>query len=350
MGFFQQFFTWLNAQLAAYVGTNTALVAAAIEPAVVTLGTVYVMSWGYLSLTGRIQEPIWEGVKRILVIAGILAVAVRLWLYNSLVVDTFMTAPSQLAAAILGAASPVAIVDQIWTDGNHIAEALTAKGGVFGSEVSFYLAAGAVYLVMVLVTAYTAFLIALSMVSISILLALGPLFIAMLFFSSTKKLFEQWIGQLANYALVTILVSLIGALLLGVVRITTASAVASGSAVSIAEAVRVCVMCVLIFLVIRQTTSIAAGLSGGIGLTTFNAVSSAMAWGFGTAKTTGYQGMRGVMDGLRGEAVSRWDSLRRGGGNLLGSGMRRLWSGSRGSGEGGAVVPRERVMPPPNRR
>jgi type IV secretion system protein VirB6 len=203
---------------------------------------------------------------------------------------------------------------------------------------------------MVLVTAYTAFLIALSMVSISMLLALGPLFIAMLFFSSTKKFFEQWIGQLANYALVTILVSLVGALLLGVVRSTTASAVASGSAVSIAEAVCVCVMCVLIFLIIRQTTSIAAGLSGGIGLTTFNAVSSAMAWGFGTAKTTGYQGMRGVTDGLRGEAVSRWDSLRRGGGNLLGSGMRRLWSGSRGSGEGGAVVPRERVMPPPNRR
>jgi type IV secretion system protein VirB6 len=349
MGFFQQFFTWLNAQLAAYVGTNTALVAAAIEPAVVTLGTVYVMSWGYLSLTGRIQEPIWEGVKRILVIAVILAVAVRLWLYNSLVVDTFMTAPSQLAASILGAASPVGIVDQIWTDGNHIAEALTAKGGVFGSEVSFYLAAGSVYLVTVLVTAYTAFLIALSMVSISILLALGPLFIAMLFFSSTKKFFEQWIGQLANYALVTILVSLVGALLLGVVRITTASAVASGSAVSIAEAVRVCVMCVLIFLVIRQTTSIAAGLSGGIGLTTFNAVSSAMAWGFGTAKRTGYEGMRGVMDGLRGEAVSRWDSLRRGGGNLLGSGVRRML-GRGSSSQGGAVVPRERVMPPPNQR
>jgi type IV secretion system protein VirB6 len=350
MGFFEQFFVWLNAQLAGYVGTNTARVAGAIEPAVVTLATMYVMAWGYFSLAGRIQEPIWEGVKRILVIAVILAVGVRLWLYNSLLVDTFMNAPSQLAAAVLGATSPVTIVDQIWIDGNRIAEALTAQGGLFGSEVSFYLAAGAVYLAVGFVAAYTAFLIALSMIAIAILLALGPLFIAMLFFSATKRFFEQWIGQLANYALITILVSLIAALLLGVVRSTTASAIASGSAVSIAEAVRVCVMCALIFLVIRQIPSIAAGLSGGIGLTTFNAVSSAMAWGFGTAKRTSYEGMRGVMDGLRGEAVSRWDSLRRGGGNLLGSGIRRLWSGARSSGQGGAVVPRERVMPPPNRR
>ncbi len=349
MGFFEQFFVWLNAQLAGYVGVNTARVASAIEPAVVTLATIYVMAWGYFSLAGRIQEPIWEGVKRMLVIAVILAVGVRLWLYNSLLVDTFMTAPSQLAAAILGATSPVTVVDQIWIDGNRIAEALMAQGGLFGSEVSFYLAAGAVYSVVILVAAYTAFLMALSSIAIAILLALGPLFIAMLFFSATKRFFEQWIGTLANYALVTVLVSLIGALLLGVVRSTTASAVASGSAVSIAEAVRVCVMCVLIFLVIRQTNSIAAGLSGGIGLTTFNAVSGAMAWGFGTARRTGYEGMRGVMDGLRGEAFSRWDSLRRGGGNLLGSGMRRLWRGA-GSGEGGAVVPRERVMPPPNQR
>ena len=52
--FFTQFWTWLNAQLAAYVGTNTAAVAGAIEPAAVTLATIYVMMWGFLSLTGRI--------------------------------------------------------------------------------------------------------------------------------------------------------------------------------------------------------------------------------------------------------------------------------------------------------
>ncbi|VTU42881.1 hypothetical protein RA8P1_00345 (plasmid) [Variovorax sp. RA8] len=60
MGFFEQFFTWLNGQLATYVSANASRVASSLEPAAVTLATIYVMIWGYLSLTGRIQEPIWE--------------------------------------------------------------------------------------------------------------------------------------------------------------------------------------------------------------------------------------------------------------------------------------------------
>ena len=95
MGFFEQFFAWLNGQLATYVSTNTVKVAAAIEPAAVTLGTVYVMMWGFLCLTGRIQEPIWEGTKRILVVAVILGVGLRLWSYNELVVDTFTRGPDR---------------------------------------------------------------------------------------------------------------------------------------------------------------------------------------------------------------------------------------------------------------
>ena len=50
MGFFGQFAVWLNTLLATYISTNTVRIASAMEPAVVTLGTVYVMIWGYLQL------------------------------------------------------------------------------------------------------------------------------------------------------------------------------------------------------------------------------------------------------------------------------------------------------------
>lgn len=49
MGLFAQFFTWLQGQLAGYVSTNVAAVAAAIEPAAFTLATIYVTMWGFLS-------------------------------------------------------------------------------------------------------------------------------------------------------------------------------------------------------------------------------------------------------------------------------------------------------------
>ena len=56
MGFFQTFWSWLSSQLAGYIGNNTARVATALEPTLVTLGVLYVMAWGYLHLLGRIER------------------------------------------------------------------------------------------------------------------------------------------------------------------------------------------------------------------------------------------------------------------------------------------------------
>ena len=57
------------------------------------------------------------------------------------------------------------------------------------------------------------------------LLALGPLFIALLFFDWTKRFFETWLAQLANYAFITILTVLVAALMLRVVTVSASQAV-----------------------------------------------------------------------------------------------------------------------------
>ena len=129
MGFFGTFWTWLNGELASYIGDNTARVAAILEPAVVTLGTVYVMIWGFLQLTGRIEEPFGAGLKRILTLAAIFGVGLHLWLYNTLVVDTFYDAPTQFAAAVVGASDPVRTIDAIWNAGGSVADQVFRDGG-----------------------------------------------------------------------------------------------------------------------------------------------------------------------------------------------------------------------------
>jgi len=63
MGFFATFWSWLNGQLAAYIGDNTSRLATALEPAVVTLATIYVMAWGYLHLTGKITGTVRGGLE-----------------------------------------------------------------------------------------------------------------------------------------------------------------------------------------------------------------------------------------------------------------------------------------------
>lgn len=55
MGFFAEFSAWLNGILATYISDNTARIAGVLQPAVVTLGVLYLMVWGYLQLMGQIQ-------------------------------------------------------------------------------------------------------------------------------------------------------------------------------------------------------------------------------------------------------------------------------------------------------
>lgn len=307
MGFFAEFNTWLNGLLTTYISHNTAIIAATLEPAIVTLGTLYVMIWGYMSLTGQMQEPFVAGVKRLIALAIILGISLHLWLYNALLVDTFFDAPSALAASILGAYDSVTLVDEIINSGADTAELLLRKGGLLNGSFTFALAGILVYVVVGLTALYTMFLLLLSRIALSVLLALGPLFIALLLFESTKRFFESWLAQLANYAFVTILTVLVAALMLGLLRTASQQAVAAGGGIQIAQAMRVCMAAGLTFLVMRQVMSMAAGLASGLSLSSFGVMSAAVAWAFGSAVRNTGQFARGLTD----RESSRWDSLSR---------------------------------------
>jgi type IV secretion system protein VirB6 len=318
MGFFAEFNAWLNALLTGYISDNTARIAGALEPAVVTLGVIYVMVWGYLQLTGQIEEPFIAGVKRIVMLAVILGCAINLWLYNSLLVDTFFNAPAQLAAVVIGAYDPVTIVDQIIFEGGDAANLLLAKGGILNG-LSYYLAGFAVYAIVILTAVYTIFLLTLSRIALSVLLALGPLFIGLLLFESSKRFFEAWLAQLANYALITILTVLVAALMLHVLTVSATQAVSEGGGIQIATAARVCMAAGLTFLVMRQVMPMAAGLATGLALSSFGVVSAALAWGFGNVARTGGQFGRGLLD----SETNRWDPLSRRAGYHLRRGVIR---------------------------
>jgi type IV secretion system protein VirB6 len=275
MGFFATFATWLNGQLATYVGDNTARLASVLEPAVVTFATIYVMAWGYLHLTGKIEEPVITGVKRILVLALILGVGLRLWLYNSVIVDTFYNAPAQLAAAVVGSPDPIGTIDTIWDRGGAVADVLWTKGASSWNP-GYFIAGGLVWCLIGLLCVYAMFLLALSNIALAILLALGPLFIALLLFETTKRFFEAWIAQLATYALITVLTVMVAALLLQIVLSYATQTAARGSGLFTVDVLHMLLIATLVFLVLRQIMPIAAGLAGGISLSSFGLISRSL--------------------------------------------------------------------------
>ncbi len=273
MEFFATFRQWLDGQLVAYIGDNTARLAAALEPAVVALAVTYVMAWGYLHLTGRIEEPVLTGLKRIAVLALVLGVSLRLWLYNALIVDTFYDAPAQLAAAVIGTHDPVATIDAIWDRGGLVAGNLWDKGGVMSGDFGFYIAGAMVWCLMGVLCVYAMFLLALSSIALAVLLALGPLFIVSLLFESSKRFFAAWLAQLANYGLITVLTVMIAALLLQIVQSYAAQTADRGSAIVTVDALHMMLVATLVFLVLRQVMPIAAGLAGGVALSSYGLVS-----------------------------------------------------------------------------
>jgi type IV secretion system protein VirB6 len=294
MGFFQTFWTWMNAQLNGYIGDVTVRVAQTLEAPVLVLGTLYVMAWGYLQLSGRIEEPVLDGLKRVVVLALVLGVGLHLWLYNSVIVDTFYRAPSQFAALVIGAADPVRTIDAIWDQGGAVAGQLWDRSvGLTGAGLGFMVAGLVVWLMVGLLCVYTMFLIALSSIAESVLLALGPLFIVMLLFDGSRRLFTAWLAQLINYALITILSVIAAALLLRLVASYAAQTAARGSAILTMDAVDMVLVSVLVFLFMRQIMPVAAGLAGGVALNSYGSISRVVSWSraHGSARTTQLAGL-----------------------------------------------------------
>jgi type IV secretion system protein VirB6 len=245
--------------------------------------------------------------------AVILGASLRLWLYNSLIVDTFYNAPAQLAAELVGAGDPVGTIDSIWQSGGTVAGILWAKGGVLTGDFGFYLAGAIVWLLMGALCVYAMFLIALSNIAMAVLLALGPLFIALLFFETTRKFFAAWVAQLTNYALITILTVMIGALLLQIVNSYAAQTAARGTAILTVDALNMMLIAVLVFLVMRQVMPIASAVAGGIALNSYGVLSRTVSWGssiVGGAVKPGVAYLYGKAGSGLAAAKSRWRTFR----------------------------------------
>jgi type IV secretion system protein VirB6 len=322
MGFFAEFNAWLNALLNDYIQQYTAQMATLLEPAIVTLGTLYVLIWGFLHIAGRIEEPVLEGLKRIAILALVFGVSLDLWLYNSVIVETFYRAPAALAGNLVGATDFVTIVDTILFRGDDVATALLAKAGVFHGNFSFYFAAIAVYVVIVLTAVYTMFLLTLSRIALSVLLAMGPLIIPLFLFSSTRRLVEAWLAQLATYAFVAVLAGLVAALMMHLIDQSAAQAEAAGGGIQIAQAVRVCIAAGFTFLVMRQVLPMAGGLASGVALSTFGIVSGALVNVRRRALFGAGQFTRGA---LLDRETTRFDPLSRKAGYWLTAKVRSAW-------------------------
>jgi type IV secretion system protein VirB6 len=275
--FFQDFWTWLDARLTSYVSSHAATLAGALEPVAGTLGVLYVMFWGWLHLRGQIEEPFMEGVRRIFTLFIVFGVALHLWAYHDVLMAVFYDGPTDLAATLVGAQSPVTLIDTIWAQGGAVADTLWGKGSLLTGDGGFYIAGLLVYLLVGFACLYTLFLISLSKIALAILLALGPLFILLTLFDTTRRLFDAWIHELTHYGLVSVLTVMVTALLLDLLSTYAAQTSARGGDLMTVDALNLALAAGLIILVLLQVMPMSARLSGGFALATQGVVDRGVA-------------------------------------------------------------------------
>lgn len=265
-------FAFVNRQSQFFISDVTKLVAESIQPAVVTAMSIYVIFWGLAHIRGMVKEPILEFALRMAKMVAIFAIGVGMWKHNEYIVDTFVKSPGVLAAAIAGTGTAgeadnenIRTFDKMLDDTFTVGKAFYDQGSVL-SNFGAYIAAFVVWVAGVVITAYGAFLIILSKVFLSVIIALGPIFISLLLFDATAKFFEGWISQMSNYALMTPLVTAANVFIIEMFQGVAEQTAAKGTAAVIADIFPMIVTAAVSVMVLHQIPSVASGLAGGVAI------------------------------------------------------------------------------------
>ncbi|MBB3299870.1 type IV secretion system protein VirB6 [Rhizobium sp. BK077] len=266
-----QVFSFVDGQfkspLENFISSGTSNIASWISGPLTAALTLYVVLYGYLVLRGSVQEPIVEFAFRAMKLAIIVMLVRNASEYQTYVTKIFFeTLPREISQALNSGSAPSAstfdsLLDKgqkcakdIWARATWPADIVNGIGGMMAIGASFTVAA-----IGYIVSLY-------ARLALAIVLAIGPIFVALAMFQSTRRFTESWIGQLANFVILQVLVVAIGSLLISCID-TTFTAVESYTDVMM-RPVALCAICLAALYVFYQLPGIASALAtGGASLT-----------------------------------------------------------------------------------
>ncbi|NZD63651.1 type IV secretion system protein [Rhizobium sp. WYCCWR 11290] len=273
-----QVFSFVDGQfkspLENFISSGTSNIASWISGPLTAALTLYVVLFGYLVLRGSVQEPILEFAFRAMKLAIIVMLVRNASDYQTYVTNIFFeTLPREISQALNSGTAPSAstfdsLLDkgqecarEIWARATWPADIVTGIGGMMAIGASFTVAA-----IGYIVSLY-------ARLALAIVLAIGPIFVALAMFQSTRRFTESWIGQLANFVILQVLVVAIGSLLISCID-TTFTAVESYTDVMM-RPVALCAICLAALYVFYQLPGIASALAAG---------GASLTYGYGAAR------------------------------------------------------------------
>lgn len=237
-------------------------------PIVVSAITIYLFFRGWAIIRGDTHETLPALTRDVFRIAFILAIGLSAGVYVADVVGTLFALRTWLVEVMLNGATLAGLMDQLWGAARTFINQQVSSG-LFGF-LQFNAALGAAILTILAVGLLLVFAIGiygLCHIALTLLAAVGPIFILCAMFPSTQRFAESWLSQMLNYVMLTALSSAATAMALtfGIVHLTkvmeereTINLLTSVVAFDIA----ILAICVLLL----NLNNMATALTGGIGL------------------------------------------------------------------------------------
>jgi type IV secretion system protein VirB6 len=203
-----------TAPLQNFISSGTSGISAWVTGPLTVALTLYVILYGFLILRGSVQEPIMDFAFRAMKLAIILMLVRNASEYQTYVTNIFFeTLPREVAEALnTGGAPSATTFDSLLDKGQKSANDIWAQSAWPVDPLTSF--AGLVVVFMTFVVASIGYVVSLyARVALAIILAIGPIFIALAMFQSTRRFTEAWIGQLVNFVILQVLVVAVGSLL-----------------------------------------------------------------------------------------------------------------------------------------
>lgn len=155
-------------------------------------------------------------------------------------------------------------LQNIWDTTNSATEAFLQNAGI--TNWGPYIFAAVFYVAMALLIGFAVFLIVLAKMFMWLLLALAPIFIILLLFGVTTRFFSGWLGAIAQYFVVQVLVYAFLAFYVSLIQqsIDTLNGVANSKTATWATIGPVVLLAIIGVLLLAQINNVAAAIAGGV--------------------------------------------------------------------------------------